>query len=113
MIDPIRLATEEEIKKIATNSDLVPGCSVWAMGQILGVVRPCIELDPVWYHDAPDREKMLFVWGMENMLRAMGTTQYYFNVPNTDEYAKYRSIVERMGASTTSQVPELRYKKVL
>jgi hypothetical protein len=112
-MEPIKIATTEQIKSIEENSDLSPGCSVWSMGRVLGVVRPVVELDPIHFQDAPDRDKALFLWGMQNMLRANGTPALYFNIHASDQMARLREIVEKLGAKPTSTEPELRYKLVL
>lgn len=111
-MDDIRLATEEEVKTIAERADLTRGCSVWAMGKDLAVVRQCIELDPVFYaEDSSNQRKLVFIWGLMNMLRATGTPEVYFNVPVALE--QYRKVVEHFGAEPTSMEPEIRYKKSL
>lgn len=111
MIDPIRMATPEEIEAIAKDSDLTRASGVLAMGAMRAVVRNCTEVDPVFYADATDRERLLFGWGIQNCLRVMGISEFYFNVPVGDD--RYKAIIERLGATPTSKEPELRYKIVL
>lgn len=112
-MEPIRLATKEEIEAIREQADLTPGSTVWRMGEITGVVRPVMELDPVFYGEAGEQKKLLFVWGVENMLRATGAPAYYFNVPAKEEFDRYRTIVKKWGAEQTSPEPEYRFKKEL
>jgi hypothetical protein len=83
------------------------------MGRVLGVVRPVVELDPIHFNDSPDRDKVLFLWGMQNMLRATGQTALYFNIHASGEMARLREIVDKLGAKPTSTEPEFRYKLVL
>jgi len=107
----IRLATPEEIVSIEKTSDLTPRSQVWECGGILGVTRLAAEIDPVYYGAATDTRKYFFIWGLENILRGNGLTEYYFNVPVSDK--KYLEIVEHFGAVKTSREPEFRFKKQL
>lgn len=117
-MEPIRLATKEEIEAIRSKSDLEPGCTVFALtgksGTDLAVVRNITEIDPMFFDvNAPDSRKAMFIWGLENMLRMVNVPFYYFNVPTNEEAAPWRSVVEKWGADKTSLEPEFRYKKVL
>ena len=111
MLEKIRLATPEETEKIAAESDLIPTSRVLAMGEMRAVWRVANEIDPVFYGDAPDGRKYKFIWGLENILRGSGATEYYFQVPVTDE--KYLKVVESFGAQRTSKEPEFRFKVTL
>lgn len=111
-MDPIRLATAAEINEIADVSDLGPSSTVWKMGEDTAVVRSVFELDPVLFgKSSSTQRRLLFVWGLENMLRGNGVPFYYFNVPPGDE--QWRHCVETFGAGEVSKEPELRYKKLL
>lgn len=110
-MENIRLATPEEIESIRESSDLGPGCTVWAMEPSLAVTRQALELDPVYYNGVSHSKMALFIWGMENILRAAGHPAYYFNVGSEDE--KYQKIIEGFGAQRVSKGPEFRYKKSL
>lgn len=115
-MEPIRLATPEEVESIRETSDLTPGSTVVAFpgghGTSLAVIRRTVEIDPMHYGEGcPANRKALFVWGLENMLRFMGNTEYYFNVRTEDE--AYRQVVQHWGAQQISVGPELRFKKVL
>lgn len=110
-LDKIRLATPEEIESIKDKADLTPTSRVLAMGEQLAVWRIANELDPVFYNGASDAKKYWFIWGLENILRGAGATEFYFNVSNMDH--DYRKIVEHFGAEPTNVEPEIRYKKVL
>lgn len=108
VLEKIRLATPEEIEEIAPSADLTPMCRVMKMGEMTAVWRVANELDPVFYADAPDPRKVKFIWGIENIMKGAGLTEFYFNVPVGDE--KYQKIVEHFGAQRTSKEPEYRYK---
>lgn len=111
-MEPIRLATPEEIEAIASKSDLGPDCRVMAFGKDLAVIRNCYEIDPVHFAEGtPDSRKVAFLWGLENMMRMVGVPHYYFNISPSDE--RWKAIVEHWGASQISTEPELRFKKVL
>jgi len=108
----IRPATPEEIEKIAAKADLTPRSAVWALGESIAVTRLAAEIDPVFYGEGtPTIRKAWFIWGLENMLKGNGYTEYYFNVPVRDE--EYVKIVKGFGAEQTSLEPEFRFKKVL
>jgi len=81
------------------------------MGEQTAVWRICNEIDPVYFNGVSTTKKYWFIWGLENILRGNGATEYYFNVPASDK--DYRQIVEHFGAVPTSEEPEIRYKKVL
>lgn len=110
-LDKIRLATTEEIEAISTESDLTPMSRVLSMGEMRAVWRTTNELDPVYYAGASKPRMYYFIWGLENILRGAGCTEYYFNVPATDK--QYHEIVEHFGAVRTSKEPEFRYKITL
>jgi len=110
-LDKIRLATEEEVAAIAVESDLTPSSRVLAMGDMRAVWRVTNEIDPMFFNGAADSKKYLFVWGIENILRGTGASEFYFNVPATDD--GYQKIVEHFGATRTSKEPEYRYKIAL
>lgn len=122
-MDKIRLATAEEIEKIASSSDLNPGdiaqsrAEVWAMANgdrepIFGVIRKSIELDPVHIPEGtPDTRKAAFIWGLETGMRMRGVPYYYFNIHERDK--KWKETCEKFGAEVLSTEPEFRMKKVL
>lgn len=110
-LDKIRLATEQEVAEIAKGSDLTPMSKVLAMGDMRAVWRITNEIDPMFFGNAADSKKYLFVWGLENVLRGTGATEFYFNVPVADN--QYQKIVEHFGAIQTSKEPEYRYKVTL
>jgi hypothetical protein len=112
MQDRIRLATPEEIETIEKQADLTPRSTVWAYGKSLAVTRLAPEIDPVFWGDGtPDIRKAWFIWGLENMLRGNGMSEFYFNVRVSDE--KFIKIAEGFGAEKTSVEPEYRFKKTL
>lgn len=107
-LDKIRAATPEECELLAKTSDLTPMSRVLAMGDMRAVWRTCQELDPVYFNGASKARMYYFIWGLENLLRGAGATEYYFNVPASDK--DYQQIVEHFGATRTSREPEYRYK---
>jgi hypothetical protein len=115
-MEPIRLATAEEIKAIEATSDLSSALSVVALGEgdrtVCAVIRQALEVDPMVAGNAVNTQrKALFIWGIENALRLQGFKQYYFNVLDSD--ATYKQIVQSWGAVPVSTAPEIRFKKVL
>ena len=110
--EPIVLATPEEVAKIAKNSELTQFSSVYKFRKNLAVIRSVTELDPVYFNDnATIRERAMFIWGLENMMRGNGLQSYYFNVLADDE--SWQSAVKHWKAEQVSVAPELRFKKVI
>lgn len=108
MLEKIRLATPEEIKEIEANSNLTPMSRVVAMGEIRGVWRMANELDPVYFNGASAGRMYKFMWGMENVMRGSGVTEYFFNTPASD--TKYHKILDELGAQRLSKEPEYRWQ---
>jgi hypothetical protein len=108
MLEKIRLATEEEVKSIAAESDLTPMSRVMVMEEMKAVWKVCNELDPVFYNGASHAKMYKFIWGIENIMKGAGVTEYYFQVPVKDE--AYLKIVEHFGGQRVSKEPEFRYK---
>lgn len=108
MLDRIRLATEEEVKEIATNSNLTSTSSVWRMGDMSMVWRIANELDPAHFNGATPQKIYKFVWGMENLLKGAGAREYFFQVSATD--TTYHKFIEGMGGERLSKEPEYRYR---
>lgn len=118
MLEKIRIATPEETEALAPHSDLTQGSVVWTFEAPAGkqpdhaVTRPIVELDPVFFSsDSGTSRRAAFIWAMENILRAQGAPEYYFNVAERD--AEWRKAVEHWGAQPTSLEPEIRYRKNL
>lgn len=114
----LRLATGEEIEKIAEGSDLSPGCVVYALdskkGPTIAVVRNCYEVDPVYFAEGFSRgEKTKFFWGLEERMLEKLIPAYYFNVSASDEMKEWRDTVESWGAEKISATEEYRYKRLL
>ena len=111
-MDAIKLATPEQVEEIKKVSDLTPSSVVVAFGNDLAVIRQVTEVDPVFFNEFSDvKRRMLFIWGIENMLRFNGVPEYYFNIhANQPEWKEY---VEKWGAISTSTTPEFRFKKTL
>lgn len=112
-MDIIRLATPEEVEKIAEGSDITPTSAVLTFGgKDYAVLRDCHELDPVMFApESGNQRKMLFLMNLETAMRLRGMTEYYFNVRADDD--SWRHVVETSGAKPISLTPEIRYKKVL
>lgn len=109
MLDKIRLATQEEIREIEKGANLTPHCSVWKMGEITGVWRTAHELDPVIRNGASDRKLWMFLWGMENLLRGSGATEYFYQVPVEDKTYQ-QAVEEHLGGQRLSKQPDYRYR---
>lgn len=119
MLPPIRLATPEEISKIAKISDLTASSSVWAFPDnnpekepILGVIRQCYEVDPIHFPEGTsDQRKVLYAWGIFNILRSMNVPEIYFNVGISQE--QYIKVLEKLGAENLNTEPQFRFKKAI
>ena len=112
-MDAIKPATPEEIQRISASADITGASTVLSMGENLAVLRQCLELDPVYFADAsPTSQRMLFIWGIENILRIQGAREYYFEVPQDND--TWKNAVEKWGATHVfNGQPMYRYKKVL
>lgn len=111
-MDPIVLATPEQVESIRSTSDLHPGNAVLAMGKDLAVVKMVTEIDPVYFgEESTTARRLMFVWGIENWLRLNGTQAYYFDVPTDNE--RWIGVVKTHGAEQLSTGPVYHYKKVL
>lgn len=111
-MDKIKLATPEQIERIKDTSDLSATSAVYAMGEDLAVVKTVSEIDPAYFAESSSTQRrLLFIWGLENMLRGIGVPAYYFNVHANED--AWRKVVETHGAVATSTEPEIRYKKEL
>lgn len=116
-MEPIRLASPEEIEALRPTSELAPpsagsGTTVYACGNQRAVIRLTTEMDPVIF-DGSTAQRAAFIWALEGILRTAGIPLYYFSVPARPEAEQYRKQVEKFGAICISPEPELRYKKIL
>ncbi len=112
MIAPIRLATPEEIEKYSKTSDINPNTLAVAFENNIAFIRPTTEVDPVYFDpEAPRHKRALMLWGIEQILRFRGATEYYFNVSTDNK--EFIEDVQKMGCVNTSPTPEFRFKKVL
>src|SRR5690242_13047709 len=115
MIPFIRVASKEEVESVQERADLTPTSRVWAWpndkGQPdLAVIRQCTEVDPVFFATTSgNSRKAFFFWGVLNMLKAQGVEEVYFDI-DAEGTEEYRSILEKMGARTTTAKPQYRYK---
>jgi hypothetical protein len=106
------MATPEEIEAIANKSDLTPLARVVAFEKNIAVIKPTTEVDPLYVDpESPRHKRALFLWGIEQILRFQGSTEYYFNV-STDNKEFIEDVI-KMGCVNTSPTPEYRFKKVL
>lgn len=108
MLEKIRLATPEEVAEIEPVSNLTAMSKVLAMGEIKGVWRVAHELDPVHFNGAPAQKMYKFIWGVENIMRGAGVSEYFYNTPADDP--KYHKILEELGAQRVSKEPEYRWR---
>ncbi len=115
-MEPIRLATPEEIESIKDKADcLGPATTVAAFpgkeGTDFAVIRQVTEIDPMLMANNSGNRRALFAWSLENALRLMNVPEYYFNV-NSEDVA-WLKIVEKWGAERIHEGLEIRFKKVL
>lgn len=110
MLEKIRAATPEEIEAFNANNqcNLTSMSRVLAMGEMKAVWRVAHELDPVDFAGQPYPKMYKFIWGMENIMRGAGCTEYFFNVPADDP--KYQKVIEDFGGQRLSKQPDYRYK---
>lgn len=109
MLEKIRLATAEEVEAVATESNLTPMCRVLKLGEMTAVWRVSHELDPFIPGKASLKEQMKFIWGIENILKGSGVTEYYFNVP-ADDTTYHNALKEHFGAEQLSKQPDFRFR---
>ena len=111
----LREATAEEVSRIAETADLGPGCIVVALDipdeTILGVVRTCVEVDPIHFGKASTRWKLIFMRDVATYLIGKGAPAYYFNVSASEETQSFRDALGTFKAEQVSSAPELRFKK--
>lgn len=118
MLEKVRLATPEEVQSIQEHADLTPRSSVYAFDNDktgkpdLAVVRQTVEVDPMILAPGSNTTRQAaFGWALENILRAFGATEYYWQVsPLAEEWLKN---LEKWGAQIVSKEPELRLRKNL
>lgn len=108
MLEKIRLATPEEIEKIESNSNLTPMSKVLAMGDMYAVWRVAHELDPLHPNGASTPRMYKFLWGIENIMRGSGVTEYFYNTPADDP--TYHKFIEELGAQRLSKQPDYRWR---
>jgi hypothetical protein len=114
IVDAIKLATPEQVSRIASTSDLGPTSAVLAMGEDLAVVKQITELDPVYFApESTTARRLMFIWGIENWLRLTGAQAYYFSVLADPSTETWRHNLETHGAKQQSFAPEIRYGKEL
>jgi hypothetical protein len=112
-VDPIRLATQEEVTPIADVMDITPTSTVVTFGgKDFAVIRVCYEIDPmIFAEDTADRRKLFFLTNLETSLRLQGVKEVYFNVKADDP--QYLEVLKHLGAEPMSDIPTVRFKKVL
>jgi hypothetical protein len=106
----IRLATEEEVKHMLQEGDsnLTPMSRVFAMDDMLVVWRVAHELDPFHFADRNPVKMERFIWGMENILKGAGVTEFFFNTNATDE--KWSRWIRKFGGELLSKQPDYRWR---
>jgi hypothetical protein len=109
MQEKIRLATPEEIKEIEAESNITPMCRVLKLGEMTAVWRMAHELDPLIPGHASLQRQFKFIWGIENILKGAGVTEYFFQVPAADTHY-HQAIEEHFGAERLSKQPDYRYR---
>lgn len=109
MLDKIRLATPEEVKEVEDFANLTPMCRVLKMGEMTAVWRVAQEIDPMIMNGAPLGKQCKFLWGLENLLRGAGVSEYYFNIP-ADDPTYQKAMEEHFGAQRLSKQPDYRYR---
>jgi hypothetical protein len=113
LLDHVRLATQEEIDQIADKSDILPGkTQVLAKGNIRAVVRFPVEANPIiWGEGTTDRERIAFVYALEERMLGAGFDRYYCQVDAQDD--KWQKVIENWGFQQVSPQPELRYLRII
>lgn len=109
MQEKIRLATQEEIQEIEHDSNLTPMCRVLRLGEMTAVWRVANEIDPLHMNGASKQRAFKFMWGLENILKGAGVTEYFFNVP-ADDPSYHKAIEEHFGAERLSKQPDYRFR---
>lgn len=109
MQEKIRLATEEEVQEIADQSNLTPMCRVLRLSEMTAVWRLSNEIDPLIPNGASNQRWFKFMWGIENILKGAGVSEYFFNVP-ADDTRYHKAIEEHFGAERLSKQPDYRYR---
>jgi hypothetical protein len=113
MLDHIRLATQEEIDLIKDRSDILPGkTQVYAKGTIRAVVRFPVEANPIiWGEGVTDREKVAFMYALEERMLGAGFDRYYVQIDAADE--QWIKVIENWGFQRVSPIPEFRYLRLI
>jgi hypothetical protein len=109
MQEKIRLATPEEIEEVKDQSNLTPMCRVLRLGEMTAVWRIANEIDPLIPNGATRQRQFKFMWGIENILKGAGVSEYFYNVP-ADDPTYHRAIEEHFGAERLSKQPDFRYR---
>lgn len=112
-MEAIKYATKEQVDAIYKESNITNATSVFAYKDATAVVRPVVELDPIHFGTLSAKERILFIWGLENILRANGVQEFYFNIQDTPENVEWTQTAKHLGAEAVSIGPEIRYKKRL
>jgi len=115
-MNKLRLATEEEIDKIANKSHFTSRYTVFAMDQKgepdIAVVREAVMLDPVFFSkDGNIYSKARFMEHLEERLAGAGIPEVYYQISAADIH--WQRIVEAWGAVKVSGEPEFQYKRSL
>jgi len=109
MLEKIRLATPEEVEEIRAESNLTPMCRVLKLGEMTAVWRVANEIDPLIPNGAATTKLWRFMWGIENILKGSGCTEYFYQIPAEDAVYQ-RAVEEHFGAERLSKQPDYRYR---
>jgi hypothetical protein len=109
MLEHIRLATPEEVDKIKDECNLTPMSRVLTMGDMFAVWRMANEIDPLIPNGAPVTKMYRFLWGIENILKGAGVSEYFYNTP-ADDPDYHKAIEEHFGAQRLSKQPDYRWR---
>lgn len=117
MLNHVRIATVEETKKIASNSDLSGEYTVLALDNKSGdkdiaIFRRVYELDPAHFAaSSTTAQRAKFIYALEERMIGAGVREYYFNIDAKD--LQWQEVVKSWGAIPMSCQPDIRFKRVL
>lgn len=117
-MEPIRLATEKEVEMLkGTGMDTTYTHTVVAFGQgeetLFSLIKNVTEIYTYPMDIATVKKQLMFMWGLENIMRVNGVPAYYFQVSSKADKEAWRKNIETFGAEKTNPEPEYRYRKAL
>ena len=117
MLNHVRMATEEETRRIASTSDLSGEYTVLALDNKAGdadisVFRRVFELDPTHFAESSSViQRAKFIYALEERMMGAGVREYYFNVKADDVH--WQEILKSWGMIPVSPQPDIRFKRIL